>query len=131
MKEFWTMSEALAEAVKISDEWICLPGKERVGWDDALLRAYDLDAAFGQEDLTGRFSYFCSEEGAVGISEGREYMIEWILLPAPGYSDEIENAIRSDFERSKQKMTRKKFCGQCGKEISPDSGFCCHCGAKV
>ncbi len=131
MQEFKTMSDAVTAAVKICDEWMVMPQGTRIGWDDALLRAVSLDEAYAQNGLAGRYTFFCSAEGAVGLTEEKEYLTQWILLPCPPLSKEIEDAIRADFEKTQKESVAFKFCKQCGRKIRAESDFCRHCGAKV
>ncbi|MBO4901482.1 MAG: zinc ribbon domain-containing protein [Lachnospiraceae bacterium] len=140
MKEFQTMADAVAEAAKICDEWVTVQGKQVVSWDDALLRADELDETYRAAGVNP-FTYLCSEEGAVGITEDKEYLAQWILLPLPALPEDLEARIRADYEKSRNTQQEnaqpvsaepaRHFCRFCGKEIEADLVFCRYCGAKL
>ena len=81
MKEFSKMIDAVAEAALITDEWAVLPDKELVTKNDALERALEIDKGYEAQGLSGKFTYLCSAEGAVGITTGKEYQAQWIMIP--------------------------------------------------
>ena len=81
MKEFEKMIDAVAEAAMITDEWAVLPDKEIVVKKDALERALEIDKGNEEAGLTGRLKYLCSAEGAVGMTMGKEYQAQWIMIP--------------------------------------------------
>lgn len=74
MKEFKNMLQALSAAQPICEDWIIVGSNEYVDYETARQRAKDLDEKC---DLT----YVCSEEGAIGIMRGYEYMIQWLMIP--------------------------------------------------
>ena len=137
MKAFSTMADAVAEAAKTVDEWVILPSEQKVRWDEAIRRAQTLDERNTKDVAGSRFTYLCSDEGAVGITEEKEYLATWILLPALPLPAELEERIRADFEREQKAESAKKseiavkFCRGCGKKIRADSEFCRYCGAKL
>ena len=81
MKEFAKMIDAVAEAALITDEWAVLQGKEIISKDDALARALEIDKGYEEAGIADRFRFLCSEEGAVGMTTGKEYQAQWIMIP--------------------------------------------------
>lgn len=81
MKEFAKMIDAVAEAAVMTDEWAVLPDKEIISKKDAHERALEIDKGNEEAGLTGRLKYLCSEEGAVGVTMGKEYQAQWIMIP--------------------------------------------------
>ena len=81
MKEFTKLIDAVAEASLITDEWVILPDKDHIGKKDALERALEIDKGNEEEGMSGRFVYLCSAEGAVGITTGKEYQAQWMMIP--------------------------------------------------
>ena len=81
MKEFTKLMDALAEASLITDEWVILPDNDHIGKKDALERALEIDKGNEEEGMAGRFIYLCSIEGAIGITTGKEYQAQWMMIP--------------------------------------------------
>ena len=136
MKEFATMADAVAEAAKTVDEWVILPSHQKVSWDDAILRAQELDDYYAQNNMATRYTWLCSAEGAIGVTEEKEYLAQWILLPALPYPAQLEEQIRADYEKAKKESSAEarpatKFCRNCGKKIRSDAEFCRYCGSTV
>ena len=75
------MMDAVAEAALLTDEWAILPGKELIEKDDALARALELDKGYEEAGIADRFTFLCSAEGAVGMTTGKEYQAQWIMIP--------------------------------------------------
>lgn len=132
MKEFQTLSGAVSEATRICDEWIIMPGKQQIDAFDAQKKAYEIDQAYAADGEECPYTYLCSEEGAVGLTEGKEYMAQWIMLPLPDVSNDLEEQIRADYEREHEVAgTKRKFCKMCGKQIPADASFCKFCGIAL
>ena len=102
MKEFATMADAVAEAAKTVDEWVILPSHEKISWDVAIERAQELDETYAQKGLASHYTYLCSAEGAIGLTEEKEYLAQWVLLPALPLPAELEERIRADYENAQQ-----------------------------
>lgn len=81
MKEFTKLMDAVAEASLITDEWVILPDNDHIGKKDALERALEIDKGNEEEGMAGRFIYLCSTEGAIGITTGKEYQAQWMMIP--------------------------------------------------
>lgn len=134
MTEFSTMEDAVAQAIKHCDQWIIVSNGQTVGEGDALVRANEIDEGFKKSGLIRRQSFFCSDEGAVGLSDGREYMVQWIMLPLPNLDAGLEEQIRADYDISRQEPAPQKspkFCKNCGNPISEGKKFCKNCGMKI
>ena len=135
MKEFKTMEDAVALAMHRCEAFVVPESKEEISVEDALLYANELDEELNRLALKRQYTFYCSIEGAVGISEGKEYMAQWILLPVPDIFKDTEERIRGDYEKFKQEEDAKKrgkaFCTNCGEKLEPGLKFCTKCGHKL
>ena len=148
MKEFSSMADAVAEAAKTVDEWVILPSHQKVSWDDAIVRAQELDDYYAKNNPATRYTWLCSAEGAIGVTEEKEYLAQWILLPALPLPAELEERIRADYENAQKEenegaqtaeapdaatkaQVATKFCRNCGKKIRANSEFCRYCGSAL
>lgn len=149
MKEFSSMADAVAEAAKTVDEWVILPSHQKVSWDDAIVRAQELDETYAQKGLASRYTYLCSAEGAIGVTEGKEYLAQWILLPALPLPAELEERIRADYENAQKEENEGAPNGETPNAAAQTAGeqdapakqtavkaqvatkFCRSCGKKI
>lgn len=104
-----------------------------------------------EEPLNDDQYYMVSDEGAIGLSPGLEFLTEWIFIPMEPCEERdrllnelgellhqqkeiresIDKAVEEGLERESSAQPTLKFCTHCGAKLTPGNKFCTHCGTRL
>lgn len=110
-----------------------------------LIEMFDLAKKHDAEHPLGEGAfYMVTNEGAIGLSPGLEYLTEWIFIPMPAGEERDRLLAHVEAELQRQKAedeagvtaqptqpTSMPQCPNCGTPLVPGNAFCTKCGTKI
>ena len=152
MQRIDCMLKAALIAANVCDEW-------KIAETDAFipLAAMFQAAAMADEEhpIDDDMYYVVSSEGAIGLAYKREYLTQWLYLPAEDFPEERKafyEKAKQEAEKQKQQTPQQtqsppqqaaqpqqkqpqpnkpKFCKNCGSPLAPGANNCPKCGIKI
>ena len=144
MQRIDCMLKAALIAANVCDEW-------KIAESDAFISLSAMFQAAAMTDdehsLDDDMFYVVSSEGAIGLAYKREYLTQWLYLPAEDFPEErkafYEKAKQAAQQQTQQQMQQqqpqqqqtqqqqRKFCKKCGSPLNPSVNNCPNCGIKI
>lgn len=94
---------------------------------------YDSDASTSKKKGVSRSSEATIETGRVEKGSISDQEFEYCDIDFDYYPFKTENIqiLPNSRKQVRVEETRRKYCSQCGKKVSPKDKFCSNCGAKL
>ncbi len=92
MQKCLTMKEAADLAAKLSEFWFVPDQGLTLDADGLKQMAESIDEAFATAEKKATV-FFCSKEGALGVTFDYEYNAQWIIIPLPSEKELAQEAI--------------------------------------
>lgn len=128
LERYMSLTEAAKAAGKIAGGWSFRGTDEKCNRKELLGMAVIHDDESGIETDEDTF-YLLAPNGAIGFTEDTGEEIDWLYLPLDHIDDELPDSLAEAEAGGSE--AKKRFCANCGGQISDTASFCPHCGTSV